>query len=45
MSNKDKRLCRNCKWCKEPGEFAKCYHPKIPVISLQNIQDSPKGFH
>ena len=40
MINKDERLCRDCKWCKEPGEFAKCYHPK----NTRNISAKYTGF-
>ena len=25
------KLCKDCKWCKDPGRFAKCAHPKNKV--------------
>jgi len=42
MINKDERLCRDCKYREN---LQSVIIQKIPVISLQNIQDSPKGFH
>lgn len=28
MKDKSEKLCKDCKWCKEPGEFAKCRAPQ-----------------
>lgn len=26
------KLCKDCKWCVTPGEFAKCGNPKTMIV-------------
>lgn len=39
------KLCKDCKWMREPGEFAKCVAPRELSVPIRTGFETPPVIH